>query len=60
MAKLLGMKYFEISVKLNLNIKEIMARMIIEIYNILNPNKISLNQSLNQFKSQKLLKYIDY
>ena len=60
MAKLFGMKYFETSVKLNLNIKEIMARMIIEIYNILNPNKISLNQSLNQFKSQKLLKYIDY
>ena len=60
MAKLFGMKYFETSCKLNLNIKEIMARMIIEIYNILNPNKISLDQSLNQFKSQKLLKYIDY
>jgi small GTP-binding protein len=38
LAKSLGMKYFEISCKLNMNLHEIMARMLIECYKRVNKN----------------------
>lgn len=39
MASSLGMEYFEISCKLNINIPEIMSRMIMESYKKINPTK---------------------
>ena len=52
MAKSLGIKYFEINVKLNLNIREVMARIIMECH--------MRAQNYSKSAKQKLFKYLDY
>ena len=51
-AKSNGMKYFEIYGKINLNIQEIMARLILDYYRKYNPIDNSIEK--------KLFKYVDY
>jgi small GTP-binding protein len=57
MARSLGMKYFEVSCKLNMNIPEVMARMIMECHmkanNITNCFKLEKPTNNNQAKGKK-------
>ena len=57
MAKSLGMKYFEVSCKINMNIPEVMARMIMEChmkaYNIENCFKLNLVKKGEAKKKKK-------
>ena len=54
MAKSLGMKYFEVSCKINMNIPEVMSRMIMECY--MKANKIENCFKLNPVKKQEVKK----
>lgn len=53
LAKSLGMKYFEISCKTNINIHETMARMIIDCYKRVSDNAVSNNIQLTNAGGQK-------
>ena len=57
LASSLGMKYFEISCKINMNIPEVMSRMIMESYmktnHIENCFRIIKNDNQNQIKQVK-------
>ena len=64
LAKSLGIQYFEVSCKLNINISEVMSRMIIESIfgkiNIDDSMRIIFNATIRRIKKIFLDKYINY
>ena len=59
-AKKLGIKYYDISCKWNLNIEEIMARIIFDCYKEKQIRKKNMNLNIVPLSFEKLKRYINF